>query len=198
MVSHAGPVMTPKMGCSRRPRRAFFRCCKVNIKFVAVSKVLLVNKGLKQFQAIFRHGFRLMAMVNIFTYGTLMFEEIWSQVAAGEYDRIPAILSGYDRKLARGEVYPVLFPSADISLVEGFVYIGATDADLEKLDAFEGEYYFRQPAEAVIYEATKLPVEVYVLKEEYYSIISHQEWDPVRFKTEGMQLFLNRFTGFSQ
>ena len=137
-------------------------------------------------------------MVNIFTYGTLMFEEIWSQVTAGEHDRIPAILSGYDRKLARGEVYPVLFPSADISLVEGFVYIGATDADLEKLDAFEGEYYFRQPAEAVIYEATKLPVEVYVLKEEYYSIISHQEWDPVRFKTEGMQLFLNRFTGFSQ
>jgi gamma-glutamylcyclotransferase (GGCT)/AIG2-like uncharacterized protein YtfP len=95
-----------------------------------------------------------MAMVNIFTYGTLMFEEIWSQVTAGEYDRIPAILSGYDRKLARGEVYPVLYPSTDISLVEGFVYIGVTDVDLGKLDAFEGEYNCRRPAEAVVREAT--------------------------------------------
>lgn len=137
-------------------------------------------------------------MVNIFTYGTLMFEEIWSRVVAGEYDKTPAILNGYDRKLARGEVYPVLFPSTDLSLVEGTVYFNVTGADLKELDSFEGEHYYRQSAEALIREATKLPVEVYVLKEEYYSIISHKDWDPALFRVDEMQLFLNRYTDFIQ
>ena len=137
-------------------------------------------------------------MVNIFTYGTLMFEEIWSRVVVGGYDKSPAVLNGYDRKLARGEIYPVLFPSSGFSLVEGTVYIGITDADLQKIDSFEGEYYSRQPAEVLVREATKLPVQVYVLKEEYYSIISHKDWDPARFRIDGIQLFLNRYTGFNQ
>ena len=137
-------------------------------------------------------------MVNIFTYGTLMFAEIWSRVVVGEYDKSPAILNGYDRKLARGEIYPVLFPSTAFSLVEGTVYIGVTDADLQEIDSFEGEYYSRQSAEVLVREAAKLPVQVYVLKEEYYSIISHKNWDPARFRIDGTQLFLNRFTGFTQ
>lgn len=137
-------------------------------------------------------------MVNIFTYGTLMFAEIWSRVVVGEYDKSPAILNGYDRKLARGEIYPVLFPSTAFSLVEGTVYIGVTDADLQEIDSFEGKYYSRQSAEVLVREAAKLPVQVYVLKEEYYSIISHKNWDPARFRIDGIQLFLNRFTGLTQ
>ena len=137
-------------------------------------------------------------MVNIFTYGTLMFEEIWSRVVVEKYNKTPAILNGYDRKMARGEVYPVLFPSTGFSLVEGIVYIGVTDADLQELDTFEGEYYSRQPAEVLVREATKLPVQVYVLKEEYYSVISHKDWDPARFRIDGIQLFLHRYTGSTQ
>ncbi len=59
-----------------------------------------------------------------------MFEEIWSQVVTGEYRRFPAILGGYDRKMARGEEYPVLYPHAPSSQVEGFVYLDVSDADL--------------------------------------------------------------------
>ena len=137
-------------------------------------------------------------MVNIFTYGTLMFEEIWSRVVVGKYNKTPAIVNGYDRKMARGEVYPVLFPSTGFSLVEGIVYIGVTDADLQELDSFEGKYYSRQPAEALVREAAKLPVQVYVLKQEYYSVISHKDWDPARFRIDGIQLFLDSYTGFTQ
>jgi gamma-glutamylcyclotransferase (GGCT)/AIG2-like uncharacterized protein YtfP len=91
-------------------------------------------------------------MTNIFTYGTLMFEEIWSQVVSGEYIKSPAILDGYDRKMARGKEYPVLYPHAPCSQVEGFVYLDVSDADLEKLDYFEGEYYFRKSAEILVPE----------------------------------------------
>lgn len=124
-------------------------------------------------------------MANIFTYGILMFEEIWSQVVAGKYRKLPAILGGYDRKMARGEKFPVLFPHALSSQVEGFVYLDISDADLKKLDYFEGEYYFRKSVEVLVLESGKLPAAVYVLKEEYYSIISNRDWDPEHFRTQG-------------
>ena len=137
-------------------------------------------------------------MTNIFTYGTLMFEEIWSQVVTGEYRRFPAILDGYDRKMARDEEYPVLYPHAPSSQVEGFVYLDVSDADLEKLDYFEGEYYFRKSEDVLVLESGKMPAAVYVLKEEYYSIISNKNWDPDYFKTQGIDLFKNKYDGFNQ
>jgi gamma-glutamylcyclotransferase (GGCT)/AIG2-like uncharacterized protein YtfP len=128
-------------------------------------------------------------MPNIFTYGTLMFEEIWSQVVTGKYKKLSAVLAGYDRKMARGEQFPVLFPHAPSSHVEGFVYLDVSDADLKKLDYFEAEYYLRKQAEVQILESGKLPVEVYVLKEEYYPLISHQDWNPAYFRTHGIRFF---------
>lgn len=137
-------------------------------------------------------------MTNIFTYGTLMFEEIWSQVVTGEYRRFPAILDGYDRKMARDEEYPVLYPHTPSSQVEGFVYLDVSDADLEKLDYFEGEYYFRKSEDVLVLESGKMPAAVYVLKEEYYSIISNKNWDPDYFKAQGIDLFKNKDDGFNQ
>jgi len=47
MVFNAGRVMTPEMGCSRRPRRAiFFNAARFSMKFDAVSKVSIENTGL--------------------------------------------------------------------------------------------------------------------------------------------------------
>ena len=137
-------------------------------------------------------------MTNIFTYGTLMFEEIWSQVVTEEYRRFPAILDGYDRKMARDEEYPVLYPHTPSSQVEGFVYLDVSDADLEKLDYFEGDYYFRKSEDVLVLESGKMPAAVYVLKEEYYSIISNKNWDPDYFKTQGIDLFKNKYDGFNQ
>jgi gamma-glutamylcyclotransferase (GGCT)/AIG2-like uncharacterized protein YtfP len=137
-------------------------------------------------------------MTNIFTYGTLMFEEIWLQVVTGEYRKFRAILDGYDRKMARNEEYPVLYPHAPSSQVEGFVYLDVSDADLEKLDYFEGDYYFRKSEDVLVLESGKMVAAVYVLKEEYYSIISHKNWDPDYFKTQEIDLFKNKYDGFSQ
>lgn len=137
-------------------------------------------------------------MPNIFTYGTLMFEEIWSQVVTGKYKKLSAILAGYDRKMASGEHFPVLFPHAPSSQIKGFVYLNISDADLKKLDYFEGEYYFRKPVEVQILESGSLPAVVYVLKEEYYPLISHQDWDPEYFRAHGLNFFGNRYDGDGQ
>ena len=132
-------------------------------------------------------------MVSVFTYGSLMFDPVWSRVVAGSYERCEAILQGYDRKAVRGETYPVLIPSSALSQVQGVVYCNVSSADLARLDHFEGEYYFRKTEQIITKEKKAFPAEVYVLKEEYYNIISHKEWDPVHFCTTGIHFFLHSF-----
>ena len=132
-------------------------------------------------------------MPNIFTYGSLMFDQVWSRVVKGDYDRYEAILHGYDRKGVRDEVYPALFPSPSQSQVQGIVYLNVTPSDLESIDRFEGEYYFRNTELVDTEEAGVISAEVYVLKEEYYAIISHQDWDPVQFSTTGIHFFIHNY-----
>ena len=134
-------------------------------------------------------------MFSVFTYGSLMFEPVWSRVVAGSYERYEAILQGYDRKAVRGEIYPVLIPSSMLSQVQGIVYCDVSSSDLARLDHFEGEYYFRKTEQIITEEKKAFPAEVYVLKEEYYSIISHKAWDPVHFSMTGIHFFLPRFMG---
>jgi len=132
-------------------------------------------------------------MPNVFTYGSLMFAPVWSRVVVSSYDRCEAILPGYDRIGVRDEVYPVIIPSAFHSQVEGIVYLDVSTSDLGRLDQFEGEYYFRKTEQVITFDIAKLPAEVYVLKEEYYAILSHREWDPVHFSTTGIHFFMHSY-----
>ena len=132
-------------------------------------------------------------MANIFTYGSLMFDSVWSKVVDGSYDRTDAILQGYDRKAVRGEVYPVIVPSSAHSQVQGIVYRDVSSTDLVKLDQFEGEYYFRKTEQVVTEKAEVISAEIYVLQEEYYVIISHEDWDAERFSTTGIHYFIHNY-----
>lgn len=132
-------------------------------------------------------------MPNVFTYGSLMFDPVWSRVVAGTYDRLEAVLHGYDRKRIRDDVYPVIFPASPLSRVEGIVYQAVTATDLARLDSFEGEYYFRKTAQVVLADTFSLAAEVYVLKEEYYVIISPDSWDPVQFSTTDIHYFMHSY-----
>jgi len=134
-------------------------------------------------------------MTNIFTYGSLMFDPVWSKVVAGSYDRLESVLRGYDRKGVYNEFYPVVVPSTFNSQVRGIVYRNVSISDLDRLDRFEGEYYFRKTEKVITLDMTILAAEVYVLKEEYYSIISPQEWDPVHFSTTGIHSFMHSYMG---
>jgi len=134
-------------------------------------------------------------MVSVFTYGSLMFEPVWSRVVAGSYERYEAILQGYDRKAVRGEIYPVLIPSSMLSQVQGIVYCDVSSADLARLDHFEGQYYFRKMEQISLEGKKTFHAEIYVLKEEYYNIISHKEWDPVHFCTTDIHFFLQNYIG---
>jgi gamma-glutamylcyclotransferase (GGCT)/AIG2-like uncharacterized protein YtfP len=132
-------------------------------------------------------------MSNVFTYGSLMFDRVWSEVVEGSYDRVESLLQGYERKSVRNEDYPVIVPSSPHSQVQGIVYYDVSTADLTRLDRFEGGYYFRKTVEVLTVDKIKLEAEVYILKEEYYSIISFREWDPDHFCATGIHIFLKHY-----
>jgi len=134
-------------------------------------------------------------MFNVFTYGSLMFDAVWSRVAQGSYERCEAILQGYERTGVRDEVFPVLVPSSPGSQVQGLVYLDVSEPDLVRLDEFEGDYYFRKTVKIFMLDRKVIPAEAYILKEEYYSLVSPNKWDPVYFSTTGIQHFIHRFMG---
>src|SRR5690606_9178061 len=80
------------------------------------------------------------SMRNIFTYGSLMFPEVWEKVASGRYRTAPATADGYARHPVIGATYPGMVPAAG-QAVRGMLYFDVTPADVAALDAFEGGDY---------------------------------------------------------
>ena len=125
-----------------------------------------------------------------------MFDQVWTRVVAGNYQKTAAVLNGYDRKRVRGESYPVIYPSSIHSQVPGIVYFDVSAADLEKLDIFEGEYYDRKNELVATREGKMISATVYVLRAEYYPLISFEEWDAAHFEKVDMQRFIDSYIGF--
>lgn len=80
-------------------------------------------------------------MTHLFTYGSLMFEDVWNRLVRGNYLSQQATLMGYARRSVKNDEYPVIFKPMSLS---GVVYYDISDEDMITLDAFEGEYYERK------------------------------------------------------
>jgi len=138
-------------------------------------------------------------MNNIFTYGSLMFPEVWERVVGSHYQVSPARLDGYVRRQLRDEIYPVIVPQVPDSHVEGMLYFGISIEDLARLDRFEGEYYVRRSVtvidcrEGIVRQAFS-----YVLSGRYRHLLSDRDWDPGYFHEHGLRRFLADYAGFDR
>ena len=79
---------------------------------------------------------------NIFTYGSLMFDEVWRQVVSGRYRSEPARLEHHQRHALTGLSYPGVVPAPGVE-VAGRLYLDVSADDMARLDAFEGAEYRR-------------------------------------------------------
>ncbi len=129
-------------------------------------------------------------MAHIFTYGSLMFEEVWSRLVTGRYTSAPARLEGFTRRCVKNEDYPVVFEADDS--VQGMLYYDVEPHDIATLDAFEGEYYERK----TVLLHNCIDAEVYVLKKRYFDIVEDKAWSEQAFATEGIKRFCQDYKGF--
>ena len=128
--------------------------------------------------------------VHVFTYGSLMFDPVWSKVVGSVYEKVTARLYGYKRRKIQGEIYPTVLPGTSRDHVDGIIYLNVSKSDLKTLDRFEGEYYQKEMAECGLTDGGNISAWVYVFKERYRNLVEDEPWDPVWFSEDGIHEFL--------
>jgi len=132
---------------------------------------------------------------DLFTYGSLMCEDIMASVVGDHLRCTPAILPGYRRFLVRDEHYPGVI--ADQSgTVAGIVYHNITPEGWSRLDRFEGEMYDRRPVTVRFENGTEAQVHCYLFRPEFQQQLTTIEWDYAAFLRGGKQIFQRQYCGF--
>lgn len=134
-------------------------------------------------------------VADLFTYGSLMCEDIMAAVAGVSLVCTPAVLPGYCRFLVKNEQYPGVVADAG-GTVPGIVYHAITSEGWARLDAFEGEFYDRRLVTVRYAHNTEAQVYCYVFRPEFHHLLTTIAWDYVAFLRSGKQIFQNRYCGF--
>lgn len=134
--------------------------------------------------------------MNIFTYGTLMSEEIWNNVVIAKYKFDKAKLSGFGKKKLKDREYPGLI-RCEGSITDGVIYYDVAEEDVNRLDKFEGEEYERVK---VIVEKDSDAIEAftYLYKNEFSENILRLEWSYDDFLKNGFESFRNKYKGWGK
>ncbi|WP_076592659.1 gamma-glutamylcyclotransferase family protein [Herminiimonas arsenitoxidans] len=123
--------------------------------------------------------------MHIFTYGSLMFPEIWQRVVRGDYRSAAATAQGYARYALADDTYPGMITRSDAA-VEGVVYFDVDAEDIAALDAFEGSEYRRDSVDVVIESGEIVIACTYIFLAGHR--LSDVPWEPQAFQ-------MSRFIG---
>ena len=136
---------------------------------------------------------------HIFTYGSLMFPEVWQSIVKQDYESQLAWVDGFRRTCILGDNYPVVLPRAGQKNLEGVVYFSVKTQDITRLDRFEGEYYFRRrirPHILIDGKPKSIEADLYVLKPKYSELATLRPWDPEFFERRELKFFRKKYSGF--
>lgn len=135
--------------------------------------------------------------MHIFTYGTLMFPEVWSEVVGQTFAMREASLCGFAIFRVRGAAYPGIVATTADSIVEGVVYLDVDSASIDRLDRFEGSMYRRQTVSIVTVDGSAMMAETYVVRDGHRQMLLDERWTRDEFLARGdLQRFIVRYEGF--
>jgi gamma-glutamylcyclotransferase (GGCT)/AIG2-like uncharacterized protein YtfP len=129
--------------------------------------------------------------MNLFTYGTLMFPEIWERVVGRGFATLPATLSGYAVFRVAHGVYPVMVAAGADARVRGLIYRDVDAAAMSLLDEYESDLYDRVAVSAAADDGL-VKCEAYVLPADRRSYASDQPWEADKFRRESLAVYLRR------
>ena len=146
---------------------------------------------------------------SAFFYGTLMAPEVLHRVCHGpnassnnrKLQTHPAILNDHRRHRVKEADYPAITPHPG-SIVRGTHVSGLTDADIWRLDIFEGSEYRREKVsvhllDSTEYDDTGRAVQTQVEAETYIwtadpDELDEREWDFAEFQREKMRFWVGK------
>lgn len=134
-------------------------------------------------------------MYMVFTYGSLMCDDIMASIAGNCFRVSEAVLRDHQRKAVRNEHYPGMVPSP-ASSVTGVLYSHVSEQGLKALDAFEGEMYQRVEVDIELPDNKSTRAFTYIIRPAFQRVLSTQDWDFDEFLSNGKQAFLAEYGGF--
>ena len=82
--------------------------------------------------------------MHVFTYGSLMFPEVWRIVVGREFETVEGTFAGHSIFRVRDAAFPGIIAAAGECFVRGLVYLDVDAASVERLDRFEDDFYARR------------------------------------------------------
>lgn len=120
----------------------------------------------------------------VFSYGTLLVEEVLEAILGRVPDRIEAELVGYKRLPIQGKCYPAVIRARDTDVVKGKLLVGLSAAELQLLDKFEDPAYDRRRARVQLENGEMVAARVWARADDDGDDLEHDmEWDIDSFMT---------------
>ncbi|MCG8451284.1 MAG: gamma-glutamylcyclotransferase [Pirellulales bacterium] len=129
--------------------------------------------------------------LNLFTYGTLMFPEVWKRIHIGEFPAVPATLRGFAIYRVRDAVFPGIVRADDTKQVTGRVYLNLDEDTLFELDAYESDLYERINVTATLEDGTELACYAFVVPDSHRQALTDEPWDATQFEQQELQKYLH-------
>jgi gamma-glutamylcyclotransferase (GGCT)/AIG2-like uncharacterized protein YtfP len=137
--------------------------------------------------------------MNVFTYGTLMFAEVWRAVAGRDFANLEGTAAGYAIYRVEGAQFPGILAVGGHECVRGVIYLDVDEAALARLDRFEDDFYERQTLWIDCDDGERRAAEAYVVPDRNRAVLSHEQWNKEDFVAAGhLAQFVQRFAGFSR
>ena len=127
-------------------------------------------------------------MIHIFTYGSLMYPEIFEAVAGQSFDAKPATLLNWRRHQLQGETYPAATPCFGYQ-IEGVVWFNVSAQSLERLDTFETTSYAREQVQVGTPNGMMHSAHIYRWLD--LTRLLDEDWSTHTFETQHMKQFVN-------
>jgi len=102
-----------------------------------------------------------MHQAHVFTYGSLMYPDIFERVTGRLPQCYPAVLNDWRRHALKEVSYPGAVPQAG-HVIRGMLWHDLTDAELMRLDAFESSEYRRNSVLVTVESGLVWPAQIYV------------------------------------
>jgi gamma-glutamylcyclotransferase (GGCT)/AIG2-like uncharacterized protein YtfP len=115
--------------------------------------------------------------MNLFTYGTLMFPEVWARAAREECVSRRAVLHGYEARRLSGVAFPGLIEAPDVT-TPGLLYLNVSPEAMARLDTYEDDFYTRVPVTVELENGETMTAQVYLMSPEYRLIVLPERWTP--------------------
>jgi gamma-glutamylcyclotransferase (GGCT)/AIG2-like uncharacterized protein YtfP len=125
--------------------------------------------------------------MNVFSYGSLMFPEVWQKIVRHEYQSSAGTIHGFRRLCVRDGNYPALVISPRAQPIVGRLYLDVRADDVARLDHFETDEYVRVAVITTVDGKAKAAQAYLAVNVDALMSI---EWDATAFEKTGLPEFL--------